>query len=146
MFFYRNQMKASSLHITFPTKHEWDRVADLGYLQRIGMQYHWKNRDYSRYVKLTPVWCIRNAMLIAIILFVSRISKSWISAVWFSRLLRQSNDHWSCTLGFGCSFDNFLMDLKQSKRKNIRQERKKVNAFFSRYSHKNGKRWIQHKD
>lgn len=25
-----------------------------------------------------------------------------------------------------CSFDDFLMDMKQSKRKNIRQERKKV--------------------
>ena len=25
-----------------------------------------------------------------------------------------------------CSFDEFLMDMKQSKRKNIRQERKKV--------------------
>jgi predicted N-acyltransferase len=64
-------MGASSVHITFPTKQEWDRVGQLGYLQRIGMQYHWKNCNYG-------------------------------------------------------SFDDFLMDLKQSKRKNIRQERKKV--------------------
>ncbi|KAH9565984.1 hypothetical protein CY35_04G108000 [Sphagnum magellanicum] len=67
------QMGASSVHITFPTKQEWDRVGQLGYLQRIGMQYHWKNCNYG-------------------------------------------------------SFDDFLMDLKQSKRKNIRQERKKVQA------------------
>jgi predicted N-acyltransferase len=66
-------MGASSVHITFPTKQEWDRVGQLGYLQRIGMQYHWKNCNYG-------------------------------------------------------SFDDFLMDLKQSKRKNIRQERKKVQA------------------
>jgi hypothetical protein len=29
-----------------------------------------------------------------------------------------------------CSFDEFLMDMKQSKRKNIRQERKKVGLAF----------------
>lgn len=29
-----------------------------------------------------------------------------------------------------CSFDEFLMDMKQSKRKNIRQERKKVHLLF----------------
>ncbi|KAG0590537.1 hypothetical protein M758_1G114000 [Ceratodon purpureus] len=68
-----DQMKASSLHITFPERQEWERVAKMGYLQRMGVQYHWKNRNYS-------------------------------------------------------SFDDFLMDLKQSKRKNIRQERKKVVA------------------
>ncbi|KAJ7298662.1 hypothetical protein O6H91_Y495300 [Diphasiastrum complanatum] len=44
-----------------------------GFLERIGMQYHWHNHDYK-------------------------------------------------------SFDEFLMDLKQTKRKNIRQERKKVQA------------------
>ncbi|KAL6650757.1 hypothetical protein ACP70R_009682 [Stipagrostis hirtigluma subsp. patula] len=46
---------------------------DSGLLQRIGMQYHWRNRNYK-------------------------------------------------------SFDEFLMDLKQPKRKNIRQERKKIPA------------------
>ncbi|KAM5574310.1 hypothetical protein ABKV19_013673 [Rosa sericea] len=61
----------SSLHITFPSKKEWDKLSDKGFLQRIGMQYHWKNRNYK-------------------------------------------------------NFDEFLMDMKQSKRKNIRQERKKI--------------------
>ncbi|XP_020519078.1 uncharacterized protein LOC18427750 isoform X2 [Amborella trichopoda] len=63
----------SSLHITFPSEDEWHKMKKDGFLQRIGMQYHWKNRDYK-------------------------------------------------------SFDEFLMDLKQSKRKNIRQERKKISA------------------
>ncbi|KAK9928856.1 hypothetical protein M0R45_025975 [Rubus argutus] len=61
----------SSLHITFPSEKEWDRLSEKGFLQRIGMQYHWKNRNYK-------------------------------------------------------NFDEFLMDMKQSKRKNIRQERKKI--------------------
>ncbi|KAJ6928091.1 hypothetical protein NC651_011943 [Populus alba x Populus x berolinensis] len=63
----------SSLHITFPTEKEWHMLKEKGFLQRIGMQYHWKNRNYK-------------------------------------------------------NFDEFLMDMKQSKRKNIRQERKKVST------------------
>ncbi|PRQ19736.1 putative peptidogalycan biosysnthesis/recognition [Rosa chinensis] len=68
----------SSLHIsdiTFPSEKEWDKLNEKGFLQRIGMQYHWKNRNYK-------------------------------------------------------NFDEFLMDMKQSKRKNIRQERKKVGPFI----------------
>ncbi|KAI5658155.1 hypothetical protein M9H77_26948 [Catharanthus roseus] len=68
-----NKFQVSSLHITFPSASEWDKLKEKGFLQRIGMQYHWKNRNYK-------------------------------------------------------SFDEFLMDMKQSKRKNIRQERKKVSS------------------
>ena len=64
-------MRVSSLHLTFNTKEEWEGLAALGYLQRMGIQYHWDNDNYD-------------------------------------------------------SFDAFLMALKQSKRKNIRQERKSV--------------------
>ncbi|KAF3961930.1 hypothetical protein CMV_013500 [Castanea mollissima] len=63
----------SSLHITFPSEKEWQKLKEGGFLQRIGMQYHWKNRNYK-------------------------------------------------------NFDEFLMDMKQSKRKNIRQERKKISV------------------
>ncbi|KAL5555075.1 hypothetical protein UlMin_037311 [Ulmus minor] len=63
--------RLSSLHITFPSENEWQKLSEKGFSQRIGMQYHWKNRNYK-------------------------------------------------------SFDEFLMDMKQSKRKNIRQERKKI--------------------
>ncbi|XP_031473535.1 uncharacterized protein LOC116246008 isoform X2 [Nymphaea colorata] len=65
--------KVSSLHVTFPSENEWHGMKKDGFLQRIGMQYHWTNRNYK-------------------------------------------------------SFDEFLMDMKQSKRKNIRQERKKISA------------------
>uniref|UniRef100_A0A5B7BB79 Acyl-CoA N-acyltransferase n=1 Tax=Davidia involucrata TaxID=16924 RepID=A0A5B7BB79_DAVIN len=67
------KFQVSSLHITFPSESEWHRMKEKGFLQRIGMQYHWKNRNYK-------------------------------------------------------NFDEFLMDMKQSKRKNIRQERKKISA------------------
>ncbi|KAL3814554.1 hypothetical protein ACJIZ3_015822 [Penstemon smallii] len=67
------EFQVSSLHITFPTANEWGKLKKKGFLQRIGMQYHWKNRNYK-------------------------------------------------------SFDEFLMDMKQSKRKNIRQERKKISS------------------
>ncbi|URE34165.1 hypothetical protein MUK42_35271 [Musa troglodytarum] len=67
------QLQISSLHITFPSENEWHKLKQSGFLPRIGIQYHWKNRNYK-------------------------------------------------------NFDDFLMDMKQSKRKNIRQERKKVLA------------------
>lgn len=67
------KFQVSSLHVTFPSETEWRGMKEKGFLQRIGMQYHWKNRNYK-------------------------------------------------------NFDEFLMDLKQSKRKNIRQERKKISA------------------
>ncbi|CAN6475472.1 unnamed protein product [Victoria cruziana] len=68
-----DKLQVSSLHVTFPSENEWLEMKKDGFLQRIGMQYHWINRNYK-------------------------------------------------------SFDEFLMDMKQSKRKNIRQERKKISA------------------
>ncbi|KAG6408702.1 hypothetical protein SASPL_131721 [Salvia splendens] len=65
--------QVSSLHITFPSADEVGKLKEKGFLQRVGMQYHWKNHNYR-------------------------------------------------------SFDDFLMDMKQSKRKTIRQERKKISA------------------
>ncbi|XP_026434533.1 uncharacterized protein LOC113332072 isoform X2 [Papaver somniferum] len=67
------KFKVSSLHITFPSENEWLKMKDHGFLQRVGLQYHWRNRDYK-------------------------------------------------------NFDEFLMDMKQSKRKNVRQERKKIST------------------
>ncbi|CAH9139704.1 unnamed protein product [Cuscuta epithymum] len=67
------RLKVSSLHITFNTSNEWDKLGERDFLQRIGIQYHWRNRNYK-------------------------------------------------------NFEDYLMDMKQSKRKNIRQERKKILA------------------
>jgi len=39
--------KVSSLHVTFPTRDEWERLGAAGFLQRAGQQYHWENRGYA---------------------------------------------------------------------------------------------------
>lgn len=38
--------RLSSLHVTFPSENEWHKFTQNGFLPRIGMQYHWKNRNY----------------------------------------------------------------------------------------------------
>lgn len=40
---------ASSLHITFATESEWQRLGDIGLLQRTGQQFHWINRGYATF-------------------------------------------------------------------------------------------------
>lgn len=37
----------SSVHVTFCTKDEWAELGDAGWLQRIGMQFHWQNEGYA---------------------------------------------------------------------------------------------------
>jgi uncharacterized protein len=41
--------KVSSLHVTFPTEPEWQRLGDAGFLQRIGQQFHWQNEGYGSF-------------------------------------------------------------------------------------------------
>jgi predicted N-acyltransferase len=43
------QIGASSLHITFPTRAEWQAAGDAGYLLRTGQQFHWENRGYASF-------------------------------------------------------------------------------------------------
>ena len=38
---------ASSLHITFPTQGEWERLGEAGLLQRTDQQFHWYNKGYT---------------------------------------------------------------------------------------------------
>jgi uncharacterized protein len=38
---------ASSTHITFCTRAEWDALGEAGWLQRIGTQFHWANQGYG---------------------------------------------------------------------------------------------------
>ena len=42
------QMEVSSVHITFSDKHQWDKMGELGFLQRTHNQFHWKNDNYSK--------------------------------------------------------------------------------------------------
>jgi predicted N-acyltransferase len=39
----------SSLHVTFPTRPEWERLGAAGFLQRLGRQYHWENHGYGSF-------------------------------------------------------------------------------------------------
>jgi predicted N-acyltransferase len=43
------QIGASSLHITFLTKEEWQAAGEAGYLLRTGQQFHWENRGYKNF-------------------------------------------------------------------------------------------------
>jgi predicted N-acyltransferase len=43
------QIGASSLHITFLTREEWQAAGRCGYLLRTGQQFHWENRGYKNF-------------------------------------------------------------------------------------------------
>ncbi len=43
------KLDASSLHITFLTRREWDALGRLGFLQRIDQQFHWLNQGYATF-------------------------------------------------------------------------------------------------
>src|ERR1700744_2661488 len=40
-------LDTSSVHITFCREDEWHELGSAGWLQRIGMQFHWENEDYQ---------------------------------------------------------------------------------------------------
>jgi predicted N-acyltransferase len=39
----------SSVHVTFCTEAEWHGLGEAGWLQRLGMQFHWENDGYSSF-------------------------------------------------------------------------------------------------
>jgi predicted N-acyltransferase len=43
------QLKASSLHVTFPEEAEWRRMGEAGLLLRQDQQYHWLNHGYATF-------------------------------------------------------------------------------------------------
>ena len=43
------ELGASSLHITFLTREEWDAAGAAGLLQRTDQQFHWHNRGYETF-------------------------------------------------------------------------------------------------
>jgi len=42
-------LRASSLHVTFPTEAEWRKLGDAGLLLRQDQQFHWENRGYASF-------------------------------------------------------------------------------------------------
>src|SRR5260370_1278586 len=45
----RRQTKASSIHVTFPTRTDADRLADAGFLIRHGEQFHFQCEGFSNF-------------------------------------------------------------------------------------------------
>lgn len=43
------QFEASSAHLTFLTKQEWDALSDMDFLRRTDQQFHWQNNGYESY-------------------------------------------------------------------------------------------------
>jgi predicted N-acyltransferase len=41
--------KASSVHVTFAREHEWELLAEHGFLQRTDQQFHWHNQGFSSF-------------------------------------------------------------------------------------------------
>jgi uncharacterized protein len=45
----RDQTGASSIHITFTTKEQWDDLGDQDFLKRLDQQFHWHNAGYDTF-------------------------------------------------------------------------------------------------
>jgi predicted N-acyltransferase len=43
------KMRLSSLHLSFCTEDEYDTLGKQGFLQRLGLQYHWHNQGYNNF-------------------------------------------------------------------------------------------------
>jgi uncharacterized protein len=43
------QLDLSSVHVTFCAEDEWRELGEAGWLQRIGMQFHWENENYQSF-------------------------------------------------------------------------------------------------
>lgn len=43
------KLKASSIHVTFPTAAEWEQLGTMGFLRRTGVQFHWRNEGYATF-------------------------------------------------------------------------------------------------
>ncbi len=46
---WRGKVGASSVHVTFPTRGEWEGMGGDGWLQRTGQQFHFVNEDYGTF-------------------------------------------------------------------------------------------------
>ncbi|MBV8458789.1 MAG: N-acetyltransferase [Acetobacteraceae bacterium] len=43
------ELNLSSVHVTFCTEAEWGALGEAGWLQRLGMQFHWENQGYTSF-------------------------------------------------------------------------------------------------
>ena len=43
------QLRVSSVHVTFPSEDQWRRLGANGFHLRLGQQYHWENKGYGSF-------------------------------------------------------------------------------------------------
>ncbi len=43
------ELNLSSVHITFCQEEEWDALGEVGWLRRLGTQFHWHNKGYASF-------------------------------------------------------------------------------------------------
>ena len=43
------ELDMSGVHVNFCTREEWDALGAVGWLQRLGMQFHWYNNNYNSF-------------------------------------------------------------------------------------------------
>src|SRR5580692_7552937 len=43
------ELDVSSVHVTFCTEPDWQTLGEAGWLQRVGMQFHWSNDDFATF-------------------------------------------------------------------------------------------------
>lgn len=56
--------QASSLHLTFLTREEWQRAGKIGLLRRTDQQFHWRNEGYKTFDDFTASLTSRKRKLI----------------------------------------------------------------------------------
>ena len=44
-----DELEMSGVHVNFCTREEWEALGAAGWLQRLGMQFHWYNNNYSSF-------------------------------------------------------------------------------------------------
>lgn len=54
----------SSAHVTFCTKSEWQILGEVGWLQRLGLQFHWENLGYQDFENFLEALSSRKRKLI----------------------------------------------------------------------------------
>ena len=43
------KLNISSVHVTFSNQSDWEMMGKAGWIQRLGRQFHWHNRDYKNF-------------------------------------------------------------------------------------------------
>ncbi len=43
------ELSASSVHVPFPDEKDWQVFGEAGWLQRLGLQFHWHNQNYKTF-------------------------------------------------------------------------------------------------